>query len=198
MLERLELTVCVCVWCVLFRCGCVCWSALGADGMCGGISLLCVCGVCGGVGALGAHLSNFLCACARMRVCVCVWCVCVSAREKVVVGARRQAQAVAAGRDLERQRCTPLGEGGGERGLSAPGTTPPHRGGQFHAASQTAPLEVGRSSSQSASSGRPGRWNGRGGGGGEDELSLTANLSCEPPSPRSSPAWASDSSPCGA
>ena len=70
---------------------------------------------------------------------------------------------------------------------------------------QTAPLEVGRSSSQSALSERPGRWNGRVERGAESarkrdcshgdcpptlvglrggRLSLTANLSYEPPSPR--------------
>ena len=81
---------------------------------------------------------------------------------------------------------------------------------------QTAPLEVGRSSSQSALSERPGRWNGRVERGAESarkrdcshgdcpptlvglrggRLSLTANLSYEPPSPRdawpvhSGPAW---------
>ena len=71
--------------------------------------------------------------------------------------------------------------------------------------SRTAPLEVGRSSSQSALSERPGRWNGRVERGAESarkrdcshgdcpptlvglrggRLSLTADLSYEPPSPR--------------
>ena len=87
--------------------------------------------------------------------------------------------------------------------LSAPNHLPPRRAGSTR--EQTAPLEVGRSSSQSALSERPGRWNGRVERGAESarkrdcshgdcpptlvglrggRLSPTANLSYEPPSPR--------------
>ena len=59
-----------------------------------------------------------------------------------------------------RQRCKSLGEGGGEGGPSAPNHLPPRRAGSTR--SRTAPLEVDRSSSQSALSERSGRWNGRG------------------------------------
>ena len=58
-----------------------------------------------------------------------------------------------------RQHCRSLGGGGGEGGPSAPNHLPPRRAGSTR--SRTAPLEVGRSSSQSALSERPGRWNGR-------------------------------------
>ena len=58
-----------------------------------------------------------------------------------------------------RQHCRSLGEGGGEGGPSAPNHLAPRRAGSTR--SRTAPLEVGRSSSQSALSERPGRWNGR-------------------------------------
>ena len=58
-----------------------------------------------------------------------------------------------------RQHCRSLGEGGGEGGPSAPNHLPPRRAGSTR--SRTAPLEVDRSSSQSALSERSGRWNGR-------------------------------------
>ena len=73
-------------------------------------------------------------------------------------GARCRAQAEPTGRTL-RQRCRSLGEGGGEGGPSAPNHLPPRWAGSTR--SRTAPLEVDRSSSQSALSERPGRWNGR-------------------------------------
>ena len=84
-----------------------------------------------------------------------------SARRRIIYrgGARCRAQAVPTGRTL-RQHCRSLGEGGGEGGPSrAPNHIPPRRAGSTR--SRTAPLEVGRSSSQSALSERPGRWNGR-------------------------------------
>ena len=62
-------------------------------------------------------------------------------------GARCRAQAEPTGRTL-RQRCRSLGEGGGEGGPAAEHPPPPGVPG-------------GRSSSQSALSERPGRWNGR-------------------------------------
>ena len=106
-----------------------------------------------------------------------------------------------------RQHCRSLGEGGGEGGPAAEHPPPPGvPGGRMSSpVIQTAPLEVGRSSSQSALSERPGRWNGRVERGAESarkrdcshgdcpptlvglrggRLSLTADLSYEPPSPR--------------
>ena len=62
-----------------------------------------------------------------------------------------------------RQRCRSLGEGDGGGGPAAEHPPPPGvPGGRMSSpVIQTAPLEVGRSSSQSALSERPGRWNGR-------------------------------------
>ena len=85
-----------------------------------------------------------------------------------------------------------------------PGGVPPHPD-DLSSSCQSAPLEVDRSSSQSALSERSGRWNGRVERGAESarkrdcshgdcpptlvglrggRLSLTADLSYEPPSPR--------------
>ena len=127
-------------------------------------------------------------------------------------GARCRAQAEPTGRTL-RQHCRSLGEGGGvpvgrgclaEESNQVPGGVPPHPD-DLSSLCQSAPLEVDRSSSQSALSERPGRWNGRVERGAESarkrdcshgdcpptlvglrggRLSLTADLSYEPPSPR--------------